>query len=130
MFVSESVWKNSVNVVIGGVGTLISSLVLKSLNSIKKIPPKMMVAMFNGNPCTTIITCYSLTTASDDTDLDTFYNELILSCSIPKHNVQIIGGDINAQIRKNVNNKFSLHNLSNGNGEHTRFHTRKWSNIP
>ena len=32
--------------------------------------------------------------------------------------VLIIGGDMNAQIGKNINNKFSLHNLSNRNGEH------------
>ena len=38
--------------------------------------------------------------------------------SIPKHNVLIIGGDMNAKIGKNVNNKFSLHNSSNKNGEH------------
>ena len=37
---------------------------------------------------------------------------------ISKHNVLIIGGHMNAQICKNVNNKFSLHNLSNKNWEH------------
>ena len=59
--------------------------------------------------------------------------------SIPKHNVLVIGGDMNAQIGKNVNHKFSLHNSSNRNGEHqtdftlenrltclnTKFHKRK-----
>ena len=30
----------------------------------------------------------------------------------------IVDGDINAQIGKNINNKFSLHNSSNRNGEH------------
>ena len=68
----------------------------------------MMVATFNGNPGTTIISCYSPTNASDETDLDTFYNKL--SClvrDIPKHNVQIIGRYMNAQIGKNKNNKFS-----------------------
>ena len=38
--------------------------------------------------------------------------------SIPKHNVLIIGGDMNAQTDKNINNKFCLHNSSNRNGEH------------
>ena len=38
--------------------------------------------------------------------------------SILKHNVLIIGGDMNALIGKNVHNKFSLHNLSNRNVEH------------
>ena len=38
--------------------------------------------------------------------------------SIPKHNVLVIGGDMTAQIGKNGNNKFSLHNTSNRNGQH------------
>ena len=33
-----------------GVGMLIGPWVLKSLNSIEKIQPRMMVATFNGNP--------------------------------------------------------------------------------
>ena len=47
---SESAWKNSVNATIGGVGMLIGPRALKSLNSIEKIQPRMMVATFNGNP--------------------------------------------------------------------------------
>ena len=98
---------------------LISPQALKSLNSIEKIQPRMMVAMFNGNPSTTIISCYTPTNVSDKTNLITFYNELSsLVHSIPKHNVLIINRDINAQIGKNINNKFSLHNSSNRNGEH------------
>ena len=47
--------------------------------------------------------------------------------SIPKHNMLIIGGDMNAQIGKNGNNKYSLHNTSNRNGQHlTDF--MKWKN--
>ena len=38
--------------------------------------------------------------------------------SIPKHNMLVIGGDMNAQIGKNGNNKYSLHNTSNRNGQH------------
>ena len=42
-------------------------------------------------------------------DLIVFYNELTsLVRSILKHSVLIIGGDMNAQIGKNVNNKFNL----------------------
>ena len=37
---------------------------------------------------------------------------------ISKHNFLIISGDMNTQIGKNENNKFSLHNLSNTNGAH------------
>ena len=70
----------------------------------------MTVATFNSNPSTTII-CYSPTNVSEETDLIAFFNKLSsLVRSIPKYNVLLVGGDINAQIGKNVNNKFSLHN--------------------
>ena len=36
-------WKNSVNVAIGDVGMFLSTHVLKSLNSIKKTSPRIMV---------------------------------------------------------------------------------------
>ena len=98
---------------------LIGPQALKSSNSIEKIHPRMMVATFNGNPRTTIISCYSPTNISEETELITFYCELSsLVRSIPKHNVLIIGGEMNAQIRKKRNHKYSLHNSSNRNGQH------------
>ena len=79
----------------------------------------MMVAPFNGNPSATIISCYNPTNVSEETDLIAFYNALSsLVCSILKHNILVIGGDMKAQIGKNINHKFSLHNSSNRNGEH------------
>ena len=111
--------EKTVNAVIGGLGMLIGPRTVNSLNSIEKIQPRMLVATFNGNPSTTIIFCCSHTNFSEETDLIAFYNELSsLVCSIPKHNVLIISGDMNAQIGKNLNNKFSLHNSSNRNGEY------------
>ena len=68
-----------------------------------------MAATFNGNPRATIISCYSPTNVSEETELVTFYDELFLL---------VIGGDMNAQIGKNGNNKYSLHNTSNRNGQH------------
>ena len=57
----------------------------------------MMVATFNGNPYATIISCDSPTKVSEETDLITFYNELSsLVRTILKHNVLVIGGDMNA----------------------------------
>ena len=114
-----SAWKNSVNATVGGVGILIGPRALKSLNSIERIQPRMMAATFNGNPRATIISCYSPTNVSEETELVTFYDELSsLVRSILKHNVLVIGGDRNAQIGKNRNNKYSLHNTSNRNGQH------------
>ena len=78
-----------------------------------------MVATFNGNPRATIISYYSPTNVSEETEFVDFDDELSsLVRSIPKHNVLIIGGDMNAQIGKKGKNKYSLHNTSNRNGQH------------
>ena len=70
----------------------------------------MMVATLNGNPKATIISYYSPTNVSEETELVTFYDELSsLMCSIPKYNMLVFGGDMNAQIGKNGNNKYNLH---------------------
>ena len=87
-----------------------------------------MAATFNGNPRATIISCYSPTNVNEETELVTFYDELSsLVRSIPKHNMLVIGGDMNApKSGKTENNKYSLHNTSNRNGQHlTDFHDRK-----
>ena len=56
-----SAWKNSGNATVGGVGMLIGPKVIKTLNSIERIQPRMMTATFNGKPRATIISCYSPT---------------------------------------------------------------------
>ena len=77
-----------------------------------------MAATFNGNPKATIIFCYSPINVSEETELVTFYEELSsIVRSIPKHNLLVIGGDMNALIGKNRNNKYRLHNTSNRNGQ-------------
>ena len=114
---TASAWKISVNAMIGGVGMLIGPQALKSLNSIEKIHPRMMVATFNGNPRVTIISCNSPT--NEETELIAFYDVLSsLVRSISKHIVLVISGDMNAQIGKNRNHEYSQHNSSNRNGQH------------
>ena len=86
----------------------------------------MIVATFNSNPRATIISYYSPTNVSEETALIAFYDELSsLVRSILKHNVLAIGGDMNAQIGKNGNHKYSLHNSSNENGQHQTDFTRE-----
>ena len=60
-----------------------------------------------------------------------FYKEISsLVRSNPKHNILIIGGDMNAQIGKDKI-KFCLHNLWKRNGETSdRIFTWKWTNMP
>ena len=112
---SASVWKNTVNATIG-VDMLIKPHAPKSLNGIMKIQPRMMVATFNGNPSATIISCYRPMLVKKLTSAPSFSELSSLIRSILKHNVLVIGGNMNAQIGKNVNHKFSLHNSSNRNG--------------
>ena len=113
-----SAWKNSVNATVGGVGMLIGPKALKTDNSIERTQPRMMAATFNGNPRATII-CYSPINVCEETELVAFYYELSSRVrSIPRHNVLVIGGDMNAQIGKNGNNKYSLHNMSNRNEQY------------
>ena len=92
---------------------------LETLNSIEIIQLRMLTATLNGNPRATIISCYSPTNVSEETELVTSYDELSsLVSSIPKYNMLVIGGDTNAQIEKNRNNKYSLHNTKNRNAQH------------
>ena len=82
----------------------------------------MTAATFNGNPRATVISCYSPTNVNEETELVVFYDELSsLVRSIPKYNVLVIGGDMNARIGKNGNNKYSLHNTANRNGQHLTY---------
>ena len=112
-FVSVSAQKNSVSAVVAGVGMLLSPRALRSIDSIEKIQPKMNRTSFNDNLCTTVIFFESPTNISDETSIITFYNALsYFFRHIPKHNVQIIGGDVNAQTGKDENNKFCLYNSS------------------
>ena len=118
-----SAMKNSVYATVGGVGMLLGQRALKTLNSIERIQPRMIAATFNGNPRARIISCYSPTNVSEESELVTFCDEtelvtISLVRNIPKHNVLVIGRDMNAQIGKNWNNKYSLHNTSNRNGQH------------
>ena len=77
-----------------------------------------MAATFIGNPKATSISCYSPTNVSEETELVTLYEELSsLVHRIPKHNLLVIVGDMNAQIGKNRNKKYSLHNTANRKGQ-------------
>ena len=117
--ITASSWKNSSNSTIGGVGMLLSSHTLKSLLNIEKISPRIVVATFNGNPQTTIISCYSPTNVSEEQDVLHFYNELAsLVRAVPRHNMLIIAGDMNAQLGRNQHHKHAFHAETDRNGKH------------
>ena len=60
----------------------------------------MMVATFNGNPWATIISCYSPTNVSKETELIAYDELSSLVRSITKHNVLVIGGSLFSTIAK------------------------------
>ena len=75
-----------------------------------------MAATFNGTPKQQLSPATALPMLAKKTK---FWRRSILpSSSIPKHNLLVIGGDMNAQIGKNRHNKYSLHYASNRNGQH------------
>ena len=132
MLATASAWKNSVNATVEGVGILIVPRALKSLNSMDRIQPRMVVVTFTGNPRVTIISCNSPSNVSEETELIAFYDVLSsLVHSISKHNILSIGGNMKDQTGKNGNHKFSLHNSSNRNGQHlTDFTIKNQINVP
>ena len=76
-----------------------------------------MLATFNGNPKTTIISCYSPTNYSDKTEAVDFYSMLQDAIrQLSKHNVIIIAGDMNAQVGSADIVGFSFHDKTNRNG--------------
>ena len=102
-----------------------------------------MCVSFNGNSYTTIVSSNNPTNASDEADIITFYELFSLIWHIPKQNVLIITANMNAQIGKDENNKFLLHNLLNRNWEYladfllknrlaclnTKFPKREWGTM-
>ena len=101
------------------VGLLIGHRALRTLNSIENIQPRMMAAILTATPEQQSSHATNPTNVSEETELVTFYDELSsLVRSIPKHNMLVIGGDMNAQIGKNRKNRYSLHSESNRNRQH------------
>ena len=74
-----------------------------------------MVATFQGNPETTIISCYSPTNVSEEEQVENCnYDLSSLTRQILKHNLLVIGGDFNAHLGNGF--LFSYHNETNRNG--------------
>ena len=66
-----------------------------------------MIVNFQGNPQTSVISCYSPTNISDEQETEIFYTKLTcLTIQISKHNVLIIGGDLNAHLGKDSGYKY------------------------
>ena len=76
---------------------LVSSQAYNTIASVEMISPRIMIVNFQGNPQMSVISCYSPTNINDDQETEIFYTKLTyLTRHIPKHNVLIIEGDLNA----------------------------------
>ena len=91
MIITSSAEKAEKNATMRGVGILVSPRAYGSLLSVESVSPRIMVAAFNGNPMSTIVSCYSPTNCSDEIEAVEFYSMLQdVIRQLPKHNVIII----------------------------------------
>ena len=115
--VTASCSKNAVNASVGGVGLLLSPRAMENLSSIEKISPRVLIAQFEGNPKTTILSCYSPHNSSSNEDIDDFYNTLRSTLeNVPAHNFVLLPGDFNAKLGPD-DAQFTFNNETNRNGE-------------
>ena len=112
-------WKITSNSTIGGAGILFSPHAHKSLLNIKNISSRIVVTTFSRNPLTPVMACYRTTNASHEDDVIHFYNYIAsLVCSVPRHNVLLIAGDMNAHLGGSQYNGHAFHIENNRNGKH------------
>ena len=106
------------NATVRGVGLLLSPHAYKSIINVESISPRIMIATFNGNPLTAVISCYSPCNSAEEDEAKEFYSELgNLIRQIPKHNTIIVGGDMNAKIGKSDCKGSNFHQITNRNGD-------------
>ena len=109
--------KNTQGFRIGGVGILLSPRASRNLLNMEKISDRTVVAEFNSNRKTTVISCYSPTNTNYEPNIDAFYKDLKrLLDNIPTHNFLVIAGDFNAQIGP-LDALFTYNKETNRNGE-------------
>ena len=76
-----------------------------------------MVSTFNGNPKTTIVSCYSPSDCSGKIEAVEFHSMLQDAIrQLPKYNFVVIDGDMNAQVGSEDIGGFSFHDKTNRNG--------------
>ena len=83
----SSAWKNARHTTAGGVALLLSSKAKFNLLQDENISSHILVARFQSNPKTTVISCY------------TFYDDLFSVLSrVPAHDFLSLSGDFNARL--------------------------------
>ena len=96
---------------------LLSPLAYDAIENVERISTRIMIGNLQGNPRTTVISCYSPTNVSDKNETANCYTELsALTRSIPRHNILIIGGDFNAHLGQEDGLHNAFNNSTNRNG--------------
>ena len=72
---------------------------MENLLSVKKISTRVTIAAFEGNPRTTVVSCYSPQNNSTDEEVNQFYDTLRTTLEdVPAHNFLLVPGDFNTKL--------------------------------
>ena len=63
--ITTSAWRSSNGAACGGVGVLVSKNTEKALAEVRPVNNRILIVIFSGNPCTTIIINYAPTEGSE-----------------------------------------------------------------
>ncbi len=89
----------------------------EALTGVKPFSERVIMATFQSNPATTIISAYSPTSKATDEATSTFYETLRDAIqSVPKHNFLAVLGDFNGRLGAD-NVPHSFHQEANANGD-------------
>ncbi|KAJ3593132.1 hypothetical protein NHX12_005469 [Muraenolepis orangiensis] len=117
-FITSSAWRNDAQAATGGVGLMVSPRARRALRRVQQHTDRILVADFEGNPVTTVMSVYSPTNAAPVEDVEKFYDELRTAIHhVPAHNFLVILGDFNARLGPE-DAPFTYHNNTNRNGEY------------
>eukprot|EP00057_Strongylocentrotus_purpuratus_P013705 XP_011668179.1 PREDICTED: uncharacterized protein LOC105440107 [Strongylocentrotus purpuratus] len=117
MLITSSANRSSAGAAIGGVGLLLSPSAYDSIASMRSHSDRILVANFQGNPATTVITTYCPTNVVNEDIIEGHYDNLRRAIdSIPAHNVLLVVGDFNARIGPE-DAKYTYHETTNKNGK-------------
>ena len=101
----------------GGVVFILNDQARKSLTMAQIISSRICALEFQGNPKTTILSCYSTTNVSPQSEVESFYNDLNRFIdTVPPHNFPIICGDLNVRLGKD-HFPFTVVDSTNRNGQ-------------
>ena len=109
LLITSSVTRNAINAAIDGARILLNPHAKLALESIETISERTMIATFNENPKCTVISTYSATNVTSEDTIHQYYSELTaLIHQVPKHNILLLCGEMNAQVEP-VSGKHHYH---------------------